>query len=150
MSVRYIHYGDDSFRPEAFEPVKNSTWLNKPVGGLWSSPIDAERGWKSWCEGEEFNLESLDKHFTFTLKDSARILTIEDVKDLSYIPMLLKKKCNYGPDHTEYWPDFEKIAKNYDAILFNVSKDYRLYWALYGWDCDTLLVLNPDVIVKGE
>ena len=43
--------------------------------------------------------------------------------------------------------DFEQlIANGIDAIEFNISNDWDLYMALYGWDCDSTLILNPDVI----
>ena len=43
--------------------------------------------------------------------------------------------------------DFEQlIANRIDAIEFNLSNDWGLYMALYGWDCDSTLILNPDVI----
>ena len=43
--------------------------------------------------------------------------------------------------------DFEKLASRYDAIEVLISKDGRLYSALYGWDCDSILILNPNVII---
>ena len=44
-------------------------------------------------------------------------------------------------------PDFEKmLADGWDAIEFRLSEDSELYWALYGWDCDSILVMNPDVV----
>jgi len=42
--------------------------------------------------------------------------------------------------------DFEKIKESYDAIELLISKDQRLYYKLYGWDCDCILVLNKDAI----
>ena len=40
--------------------------------------------------------------------------------------------------------DFERVAKDYDFIDFKVKE---LYYQLYGWDLDSILVLNPDVII---
>ena len=45
--------------------------------------------------------------------------------------------------------DFELMIKNgIDVIEFNLSNDEDLYFALYGWDCDCILVLNPEVIIQ--
>ena len=42
--------------------------------------------------------------------------------------------------------DFEKIAKEFGAIEVNISSDEKLYWKLYGWDCDSILIMNPNVV----
>ena len=42
--------------------------------------------------------------------------------------------------------DFEAIALKYDAIEVNISNDWKLYDALYGWDCDSILVMNKKII----
>ncbi|MFR3519297.1 MAG: hypothetical protein ACLTT4_12785 [Coprobacillus cateniformis] len=44
--------------------------------------------------------------------------------------------------------DFEELKRQYDAIEVNISNDYGLYWKLYGWDCDSILVMNSDVVVE--
>ena len=42
--------------------------------------------------------------------------------------------------------------KKYDAIELHLSDevtdDYleSLYFKLYGWDCDSILIMNPDII----
>lgn len=41
---------------------------------------------------------------------------------------------------------FRKISQKYDAVEINISSDGKLYWDLCGWDCDSILVMNPDVI----
>ena len=38
-----IHYGASEYNPELFQPIVNSGWI-KPVGGLWTSPINSKFG----------------------------------------------------------------------------------------------------------
>ena len=43
--------------------------------------------------------------------------------------------------------DFEEMLRNgIDAVYVEISSDNRLYWALYGWDCDSIVVMNPAVV----
>ena len=42
--------------------------------------------------------------------------------------------------------DFEKLAKQYDAIELFVYGDFDLQGLLGTWDCDCVLVLNPDAV----
>ena len=42
--------------------------------------------------------------------------------------------------------DFEKLARDYDAIEVLISNDYRLNTSLMGWDCDSIIVFNPNII----
>jgi hypothetical protein len=43
--------------------------------------------------------------------------------------------------------DFAYGKDGVDAIKLNLSKgDYELYYELYGWDCDSILIMNPDII----
>lgn len=48
----YIHYGSSTFYK--FPPVKNELYFDKPIGGLWASPIDTQYGWKYWCKVNHF------------------------------------------------------------------------------------------------
>lgn len=139
---KYIHYGSKRFDPLLFCPIKNMYPLTKPEGGLWVSKIDAIYGWKEWCDDNEFRDCEKDNSFTFTFADNAKILTINSSSELKNLP---KGENRYGMSS---WAilDFEKISREYDAVEINISSDGKLYWDLYGWDCDSILVMNPDVI----
>lgn len=132
----YIHYGHSEYTTP--RPIKNIDWFTKPSGGLWASRKDDKHGWKEWCEAEEFRLDTFDQFFEFTLKDDARILELNDKTLFDELPVLMMY------NKMTYYLDFEEISKHYDAI--EVTDISGLYWALYGWDCNCILVLNPDVI----
>lgn len=135
----YIHYGHAAFDPSLFVKIRNNSPWNKPIGGLWASPVNATFGWKDWCEAEEFRECIENNSFKFTLP-GANVLTINSVEDLRKAPTL-----DYNG--IGWIIDFERCIKlGYDAIELNISKSHELYWELYGWDCDSILVMNPDKI----
>ena len=136
----YIHYGDYYFRTP--QPIKNLEYFTKPRGGLWASRKNGELTWRDWCEAEEFRLDSLNESFEFTLKDDARILTLNDEEQLTDLPVLFRER--YASDYSSIYLDFEKLKEQYDAIeVTNIS---NLYWKLYGWDCNSILIMNPDIV----
>lgn len=139
--MTYIHYGSPAFDLSKFEQVRN--YFNKPQGGLWASPVDAEYGWKNWCEEESFRECHEENSFSFRLAENANVLRIDSVDKESTIPRL--PGYNTASIHAY---DFEKLVMDgIDAVEFVISLDRRLYWAMYGWDCDSILVLNPAVVV---
>lgn len=141
---KYIHYGATRYDPGKFRPIQNVWFFTKPYGGLWGSPVDAEYGWKEWNEEEHFRECREDNSFTFTLAPTARVLRISKRKDLAGLP-----RNESDMKESPYLPvclDFEQLMRNgWDAVELENSR--RLYWALYGWDCDSILVMNPDVVV---
>lgn len=160
----YRHWGNDKFIYSYFTPISNNReYSNKPHGGLWSSPInDVDVSWETWCRGEDFMTDRLEKHFDFRLKDNARLLVIKDIKDLDKLPRvniddemsLIHTYCILDFNANI---DFEKLKEDYDALLVymyrssDISEEdmignNTIYYKLYGWDVDTLLVMNPDVI----
>lgn len=144
----YIHFGTNSFDPNLFKPIKDIFWI-KPQGGLWASELHCKNGWKDWCIENNYRTCELttENAFTFKLKKYSRVLSINSVEDLRPLP-----KYNFeAPLVTKISPiflKFEELAKLYDVIEFSLSKDPNLYWALYGWDCDCILVMNKDVVVQ--
>lgn len=150
----YRHWGNNKFVLPYFTPITNNEFGNKPHGGLYACPTkDVDISWDRWCKSNDFMTDRLNKHFDFTLKDNARVLEIKDKKDL----LKLKGIIDFNSDlfFIVKQIDFEKLAKDYDAIMVwiyrstdceeNIICEGMYYW-LYGWDVDTLLVLNPDII----
>lgn len=152
MGKKYIHYGHSEFRPELFREIKNRYAFVKPSGGLWASPVDAELGWKQWCIREEFRVDRLLDSFTFELSENSKILHIRSVHDLESLP----RQQNLVMTPSWVALDFEKLlADGWDAVELHLSEERQdergwfdgLYWELYGWDCDSILIMNSEVIV---
>ena len=150
MSTAYIHYGSSKFDPEAFKKIKNVPFSVKPVGGLWASPKDIPEAytWKKWCEDNAFRECDDADSFSFTLIPDANVFLISHASDLKKLP---KTDENYIFGGESVYIDFEQCLRDgIDAIHLCCvgGLGHDLYFSLYGWDCDSLLVLNPDCIDK--
>lgn len=137
----YVHYGQP-FDEQKFMPIKNGNFT-KPRGGLWASRTDAKYGWKDWCKDEDFRECAESESFKFTLKDGTRILTINSCKDLESLPT----REIFRPTTAL---DFEKLTQDYDAVEVIISDDIQLCFELYGWDCDSIVVMNKDCMELEE
>lgn len=140
----YIHYGHTAFIPEQFCPIRNRYGFTKPYGGFWASPIDAKMGWKYWCEAEEFRECKESNAFCFTLRDDSHVLTITNTEQLRSIPQ------QNDVQFLTLWKalDFETLVQSgVDAVEVTLFADWNLYYELYGWDCDSILIMNPEIIV---
>lgn len=87
----------------------------------------------------------MDTKFEFMSANDANILELTTPDDLKSIPV---KEQPIPIVLDDIFPDFENMLKNgIDAIQLNLSDgNYELYFPLYGWDCDSILIMNPDVI----
>ncbi len=145
--IEYIHYGANKFDINKFEIIQNSVYFNKPIGGLWASPIDAKFGWREWCEEQDFRDCDDDNSFKFVLPKNANVYYIDSVSDCLCLPKIKTKFMGSQIMGSQIYPNFENmINMDIDAIQFNLSNDNELYWTLYGWDCDCILILNKDII----
>lgn len=140
---KYIHYGHKKFEQNLFLPIRNRIGFIKPEGGLWASNINANFGWEDFYEKEYGGQCDKDNSFMFCLSDNARVLQINSSCELDSLPII---KNRSGVFNGWMYLDFEKIVKKYDAMEVLISKDKQLYYDLYGWDCDSILVMNSDVI----
>lgn len=144
----YVHDGHSNFDINLFKHISCRENFNKPLGGLWASPVDSPYTWEQWCLDNNFNYTiGEDKYFQgeqfrFKLKDNARLLSITSAKQLDELPQIK----NDLTSNIYKILDFKQLEKEYDAIEVLISMDHQLYWDLYGWDVDSIVVMNPDVI----
>lgn len=139
-TMELIHYGADSYLPELFMPVKDiERCFTKPSGGLWTSPVNCEYGWKQWCESEEFNVKRLTRHVR--LRFNGNLLVIDDESDLD-------KLTWESPFKHMFYPLWEPlVSAGYDAVHLTERGERKTRLthprSLYGWDCETVFVMNP-------
>lgn len=143
MAKTYIHYGS-AFDRKSFEKIKNVRTWTKPSGGFWASATNAKYGWSQWVrDNDAQDTFSLDKSFVFSLKESAKILKLETIEDLGNLPQRVDK-TGLVFMRDVYYLNFEQLVEDgFDAIEVAID---NLYYPLYGWDCDSIVILNPDVI----
>lgn len=142
----FIHMGHSNFDLDLFQNIVNDRGWVKPRGGLWASPLNANFGWKDWTAVNDFMQDKyLGSSFKFKLSKNARVLYVDSSEKLIDLP---KRENDVFSIKEFNWValDFQKLAQEYDAMLVLISNDHKLYWDLYGWDCDTLLVFNPNIV----
>lgn len=155
----YIHWGSKTFNTLIGFPIENKYLSTKPKGGLWASRVGATYGWLSVHDNLINRKYESDNFFKFTLKESSTNCVIHSFSDLGSLPL---SKDETGVFHIyptkdnlmEYCIDFEECLRmGIDAIELcwfgseweDVRKD-ALSYSLYCWDCDSIVVLNPNVV----
>lgn len=151
----YIHYGCKEFDINKFRPIKNEPYFSKPCGGFWASPVEAEQSWKEWCISNDFRECDESNSFKFILTEGSNVLHLYSAKDLEDLPKLKSREDDYI---RKDFLDFEKlISLGYDAVELHLSEEIidedstfmdGLYWKLYGWDCDSILIMNPNIVCE--
>ena len=168
----YIHYGSTTFDRNMILPITEITFgypYNKPNTGLWASDINAEYGWREWCESSGFRDCDESNSFKFRIRYPHTIFTIETIEDairfikayhrphidnrqpIRYcsVDELIQtiKTRNCALYHV--LPDFKKMNDDgYSGLEITLSKNYGIFYDLfYSWDCDSIVVWNPDEII---
>ena len=150
----YITYGKgDHFIKEKIPKLEElkieHSCINKIEKAFWGSPVNANYGWKQWCEDNEFRIDRLEQSFRWTLKPEAKILYVKDLEDLQKVPFIKDNESVLS-----LYIDFESIIKNYDAMEICMDKYYFGHTfiseeelAFNTWDCDSIMVFNREMIV---
>jgi hypothetical protein len=140
----YITYGHFLVKEKFQEVCGNLEFLNKPTGGIWSSPVESEWDWKTWCLSENYNTKNLKKWTKFILKPETKVLTINSKED--YKNALEKYRSEQGLD-------WVKIAGDYNAFYLTLEGLYsnRNFCnsdpGFCAWDVETLVVFDFDKII---
>jgi hypothetical protein len=138
------------YDPLKFNPIKNRPGSNKPEGGLWSSPFNPDTGseWIEWMNAEHFNIPCKDSLITFLrVNNDGKFLVINTLNDLIDILNIFQVKS----EHEYYDPvlDYEELSMHVDGIYLTSKGQWATRLtrpSLYGWDCETVLIMNPKVI----
>ena len=131
--------------------------INKPKKALWGSPVDAEFGWRDWCENEEWwpggEPDYFDKSFKWTLKKGSKILTINTIADLDEIKSRGYFEYPRHPFALGPRLNFHKILEDgYSAVELTDSNMGHYYiqneleTSFNSWDCECIVVLDPDKV----
>ena len=91
--------------------------------------------------------------FRFTLTDSAKILEVHKEEDiLDYVitnqdSLQFRRYTHNLTDICDYL-DTEKLYSEFDGIELFLSDNYSMHDGIFNsWDCDSIVVWNPDVII---
>jgi hypothetical protein len=140
LQMDLIHYGACAWDRSKFNPIVDQHWI-KPSGGLWTSPKDAEFGWKHWCLGDDYNTESLSSSFSIVFEGNVLVIDCEeDLDKLVWVQLTAIPSIS-----------FETLQRSgVDAIYLTWKGQCATRWSsprdLYGWDCESVLIMNPDTL----
>ena len=143
QATEFVHFGSSRLDRNKFKDISEENYCGglKPRGGLWGSNESVESyGWRKWCRDNEYECDT-SSYFRFRLKDSARLLVVTGDE-------LLEQNHLYAMGHppSSTFKDWTSIRERYDAVYIAAGSDRDLYFKYYGWDCDSILVLNFDSI----
>jgi hypothetical protein len=155
----YVHYGTTKFNKEQFKPIETSPFFPKPRGGFWASAKDAKFGWREWSRKANYKETRDDNKIEFKLSPEARVLTLESTQDIAdavkryptELPKEIQAHDMAGISRMILCPlDFNAISRDYDAIEVIVSNWNGVSQMLPMWDCDSIVVMNPDIVMPIE
>lgn len=139
----------DPYDPTHWRPVAAlypAAWV-KPHGGLWTSPLHEDGGthWTQWCIGEDFG--NPDAPLTRIIPDAdAVVYVIDNHGDL--LRFEARFPTPHQADAYRFSPavDWGKAATEIDAVFLTDAGQHRTRHTspgMYGWDCATVLFMQP-------
>ena len=157
--VKYWNTNYESFDSNEIQIILGNPEFQwgKPDLGFWGSPKNASYGWKEWCSDNFFDNYDWDNPIFFRLKSNSTILRI-DIEDLNedvlgkYV--ILDEKMYRAIQRKRYSLDYNKIVEDgIDAVELMDSRIGHLFFndnayeqIFYTWDCESIVVLNKDVL----
>lgn len=140
-----VHYGVERYLPSKFQPVKDvKNLMNKPLGGLWTSPLGSKYDWAQWCRDEDFRLHALSTQSV--LRFYGEVLVIDSKEDINKLHWVIP----FG--HLDLQQPLYRplIEAGVDAVHLTIHGEqatrYSYPRSLYGWDCETVFVMNSSAL----
>lgn len=154
----------NEYDPKRSYPISNWPEKNKPNGGLWGSRVGSSSGWENYMKQADEELLKIHPYpegfvppeftkFYFKLKDNANLYIVENLEDFKKLPKSIDEtgkeyidyvKClKQGIDAVELCSigdEFEEYLKSMsDEDLDKFDEEFCSHW-----QCDSIVVLNPD------
>ena len=142
-------------RPENFRPVTGKRrWVKPDPGtGFWTATVTEttqdgrplRTSWTEWCTAEEFG------HYTGLIEvypdPDARVVRIDTLADLHAVVAAYPTEpaCHSAL----VYPDWVAMAADWDGVFLTEAGQWRTRLPrgggpdLYGWDCESVLWLQP-------
>ena len=132
-----IHYTADTAWQLLPITVANGSHT-KPWGALWTSPAGSSHSWAEWCQDNGHRLNKLAVVVTLDVS-LERALVIDSQADLL--------KMDWRQDGRYSYPDWESMAnRGVDVVHLTANGLNATRYELYGWDCESVVVLNSQAV----
>jgi hypothetical protein len=122
------------------------TWPSiKPVGALYTSPVDSEYGWRHWTDEERYER---GRYRIVLNVDLTHCLKIDSVDDMDLLPWQTHSQLKQL-----HWVDYSVLVqRGVQAIWLTTEGQWatRLTYPrnLYGWDCETVAILDAACVLS--
>lgn len=106
----------------------------------------SEYNWARWCAENMPWLLNGTSSFSFTLRPDANVIKLRNVSDVLEL-VNIRPEFVVGPlqDNYKVRLDFERmVGSGVDALEIKIKELTQMF---EGWDCDSLLVMNPSAVV---
>lgn len=166
MSKTYIHFGKNAFNKslceENIKQIRNRyeefhPYLNKPTNCFWASDVKSLYGWKHFCMHTNYNHYDIpfnkniseQNYFKFKLSNKANILELKTIEDFENFKNISDNKIylkNPFDNENLITFDYVKLLKDYDGLEINADSNFELKSLFGGWDCDSIVISNSNII----
>lgn len=105
----------------------------------------SEYGWRDWCADNIPWLLGGASSFCFTLRPDTNVIRLRSVYDVLELVNMRPEFLAKPLQDNKICLDFEHmVGSGVDALEVSIKGLAQMF---EGWDCDSLLVMNPDVVV---
>lgn len=146
--VRVEFYHQDKFDKNKIDKIRNYQWgnkINKPSGGLWTTPEGSKNNWKDFCKDWR---DPGDKS-SLTLKKGSKVFVLDEEVDFKDLPTIVENDIFLGTNNKVVnWERLIEIGVQAFWLTDKASLKFHLnspegYLDFNAWDVETILILDP-------